>query len=338
MKVVPLVLVAFFIGSYFAPQSAAELKCGVGLLDLVSGIDVIYVTRNGYAPSGISGATGVVWDWLDYECLFPKADVAATLPTKVPGIYSMPVEDLEQMMIDPSLSDELPDWGPSSLEACILESCSTLICTDCLSPPESERPTPNSDGVIEIYSLYSNVRNRPSGDCNEPSVHRAAEILSAATGATVRSVCAVTVNPNWGWNCDGPNPSVCNFADGICQSLTGWTNGRLQGHQVALGWVENANTIGLDCGSANTAYAAETRYDLGAFPKHTVAIHEVAHLFGADHWPCDDGSGCAWKKHVCRQIHLSHFHIHNYRSVMNYCHMYWGVTDFDSVNLARIRY
>jgi hypothetical protein len=133
-----------------------------------------------------------------------------------------------------------------------------------------------------------------------------------------------------------PPPSECTTATS--------TSVRTHVNSVAIGWVHQMDHIGIGAPAKWVALAAEHRSGvIDDYARHSVVQHELSHIFldGAPeegHYP-DNG----WMKNYCGVWHWhwewwgGWWHIHEFSSVMNYCHMFWGYTEYDGDNLATLR-
>lgn len=214
-------------------------------------------------------------------------------------------------------------------------------------------------GYIDLTSLsdkYFNSAQAAEGGCNFSAMDAAAQALEYVGGVTVWTSCAFS--KNWNPNA-GAGTTTCytasgvwsqNDAGGYTEDYVTLTNrafkfAKTSGfishpNQAFVAWFQRSNHAGVACGDpwgGSMASVTQTYCNCKAFPKASLALHEVAHLLAAHHVPVDDD----WKKSVCATWHQhdwNYGHWHEYVGVMNYCQMHNGIMNFDGENKQIVYY
>ncbi len=159
--------------------------------------------------------------------------------------------------------------------------------------------------LVTLYSMPSIGSSKPKGGCQQTQMTKVAQVLSNAFFIDARYSC---LGNTWNWDGTGSPLTKAQYHFTETLNLDG-------GWYYAMAWVRSYSSNGVASGD-DLALAAETCPNPCVdWPHAMIAQHEFSHLFGANdkgRW-CPEGYG-----------------------VMNECHAYYEVTDYDRDSATRI--
>lgn len=311
-------------------------------------VDVIVVSESGSADGRISGFTQLGCSWEDYVLMFPdtpsEPQALAPLETQLLLAVSEDPQFVQDVVVngewipiftvDPT---ETIDHQDLCIEECVNEGPMSGGPASIMSWSGPRLGGASSIEVLTVFPIEPDTQ-ATKDRCNGNTMTQATEFMESQLGVTLNLVCYISITADARWNTADSQGFHQNDIDGnIFDSCRSYVDGKFSAsvdgvNEIVYCWVKEGTPNGV--ASGDMATSAEKA--VAPWPDHPnvpLAIHELGHIFGADHFP-DDG----WRKFACGSYHLHWWgwHYHSHKSVMNYCWMGWGHKIFDGTNFALI--